>query len=53
LGEHFIAALCADFEAHGARVIVREDEPSVYLRVIARVVPPSMCCSSMRALSAR
>jgi hypothetical protein len=42
LGEHFIAALCADFEAHGARVIVREDEPSVYLRVIARVVPPSM-----------
>lgn len=44
LGEHFIAALCADFEAHGARVIerVREEEPSVYLRVIARVVPPSM-----------
>ena len=44
LGEHFIAALCADFEAHGARVIerVREEEPGVYLRVIARVVPPSM-----------
>ena len=44
LGEHFIAALCADFEAHGARVIarVREDQPGVYLRVIARVVPPAM-----------
>lgn len=44
LGEQFLAALCADFEAHGARVIerVREEEPGVYLRVIARVVPPSM-----------
>ena len=44
LGEQFIAALCADFEAHGTRVIarVREEEPAAYLRVIARIVPPAM-----------
>jgi hypothetical protein len=54
LGEHFIAALCADFEAHGARVIerVREDEPGVYLRVIARVVPPSMLLQHEGAVAA-
>ena len=54
LGEHFIAALCADFEAHGARVIerVREEEPSVYLRVIARVVPPSMLLQHEGAVAA-
>jgi hypothetical protein len=53
LGEHFIAALCADFEAHGARVIerVREEEPGVYLRVIARVVPPSMLLQREGAVS--
>jgi hypothetical protein len=44
LGEHFIAALCADFEAHGVDVItrVREDDPAVYLRVIAQVVPQTV-----------
>jgi hypothetical protein len=44
LGERFLAALCADFGEHGAEAIrrVREDEPGVYLRVIARVVPPAM-----------
>jgi hypothetical protein len=44
LGEAFISALCADFQAHGARVIerVREEEPGVYLRVIARIVPPAI-----------
>jgi hypothetical protein len=53
LGEHFIAALCADFEAHGPRVIerVREEEPGVYLRVIARVVPPSMLLPPEGAVS--
>ena len=44
LGEHFIAALCADFEAHGEGVIarVREEDPAVYLRVIAQIVPQSV-----------
>jgi hypothetical protein len=44
LGEHFIAALCADFERHGVDVItrVREDDPAVYLRVIAQVVPQTV-----------
>jgi hypothetical protein len=54
LGEHFVAALCVDFEAHGARAIerVREDEPGVYLRVIARVVPPSMLLQHESVVSA-
>lgn len=44
LNEQFIAALAADFEAHGVRVIerVREDEPGTYLRVIARFVPATV-----------
>ncbi len=44
LGEHFIAALCADFERHGVGAIarVREDDPAVYLRVIAQVVPQTV-----------
>ena len=44
LGEQFIAALAADFEAHGVRVIerVREEEPGTYLRVIARFVPATV-----------
>jgi hypothetical protein len=53
LGEQFIAALCADFEAHGVRVIerVREEEPSVYLRVIARIVPPALLVQHESAVS--
>jgi hypothetical protein len=53
LGEQFIAALCADFEAHGARVIerVREEEPAVYLRVIARIVPPALLMQHESAVS--
>lgn len=41
LGERFIAAMCADFEEHGASVIehVREEDPAVYLRVVAGLVP--------------
>jgi hypothetical protein len=44
LGEHFIAALCADFEKHGVKVIekVRKKDPAVYLRIIARVVPQTV-----------
>jgi hypothetical protein len=44
LGEHFIGALCADFETHGPDVItrVREKDPAVYLRVIASVVPQTI-----------
>jgi hypothetical protein len=50
LGEHFIAALCADFEEHGVSVIecVREDDPAVYLRVIAQVVPQTVLVSDAR-----
>lgn len=44
IGEHFIGALCADFEMYGVDVIarVREDDPAVYLRVIAQVVPQTV-----------
>lgn len=44
LSEQFIAALAADFEAHGVRAIerVREAEPGTYLRVIARFVPATV-----------
>jgi hypothetical protein len=44
LGEHFIATLCADFEAHGADVVarLREDDPAVYLRVVAQIVPQTV-----------
>lgn len=41
IGERFIAAMCADFEEHGQSVIerVREEDPAVYLRVVAGLVP--------------
>ena len=41
LGEKFIDALAADFEAHGAQVIVkvREECPSAYLRIVAGLLP--------------
>jgi hypothetical protein len=44
LSEQFIAALCADFEEHGVKVIarVRKKDPATYLRVIARLVPQSV-----------
>ena len=44
LGEQFVAALCADFERYGVDVIarVREDDPAVYLRVIAQAVPQAL-----------
>jgi hypothetical protein len=50
LGEHFIAALCVDFEEHGASVIerVREDDPAVYLRVVAQIVPQTVLVSDAR-----
>lgn len=41
LGEEFVAALYADFQEHGARVIsdVRERKPEVYLKVLASILP--------------
>jgi len=44
LGERFIAALYADFEAYGVDVItrVRDDDPAVYLRLVAQVVPQTV-----------
>lgn len=44
LGEEFLDALQADFEAHGAEVIVRvrEDRPHEYLKVIAGILPKEL-----------
>lgn len=41
LGEDFIHALAADFEANGTEVIekVRAEDPTQYLKVIASVIP--------------
>lgn len=41
LGEQFVEALQADFEAHGAETIVkvREEKPDQYLKVIASLLP--------------
>lgn len=41
LGEAFLAAMHADFQAHGQAVIVevRETNPSQYLKVIASILP--------------
>jgi hypothetical protein len=50
LGEHFIAALSADFEVHGDDVIrrVRDEDPAVYLRVIAQIVPQTVLLHEAR-----
>jgi len=50
LGEHLIAALCADFAEHGVGVIerVREDDPAVYLRIVAQIVPQTVLVSDAR-----
>lgn len=41
LGEAFIQALHADFEAHGEKVIeaVRKEKPAEYLKVVASLLP--------------
>ena len=41
LGEDFISALAADFEAHGEAVVrtVRQEKPDQYLKVIASLLP--------------
>lgn len=41
LGEAFVEALHADFDAHGAQVIadVREKDPAAYVRVVASLLP--------------
>lgn len=44
LGEQFVAALQADFEEHGAKVIeaVRKDRPQDYLKVLASILPKEL-----------
>jgi hypothetical protein len=41
LGELFVSHLYADWQAHGEAVIarVRDEEPAVYLRVVAGLLP--------------
>jgi hypothetical protein len=44
LGEAFVKAMHADFEAHGAKVIetVRVEKPDQYLKVIASILPKEL-----------
>jgi len=44
LGEHFITALQADWEEHGAAAIatVRQERPSDYLKVVASILPKEL-----------
>lgn len=44
LGEQFVAALQADFEAHGQEVIekVRTERPQDYLKVLASILPKEL-----------
>jgi Family of unknown function (DUF5681) len=44
LGEAFIAAMHADFETHGEKVVaqVREEKPDQYLKVIASILPKEL-----------
>ena len=44
LGEHFIAALHDDFQAHGVKAIeaVRVEKPHEYLKVIASILPKQL-----------
>jgi hypothetical protein len=50
LGEHFIAALCADFEAHGSDAIgrVRDEDPAVYVRIVAQIAPQAVLVENAR-----
>jgi hypothetical protein len=57
LGDDFVAALRADFRAHGAGVIakVRADKPDQYLKIVLSVLPgpkdPDAITNSLDALS--
>lgn len=44
LGEKFLAALCDDFGEHGVAAIqrVREENPSVYVKICASIIPKQM-----------
>jgi hypothetical protein len=44
LSEDFIAAMCADFEAHGVEAIetVRTERPQDYIKVIASILPKEL-----------
>ena len=41
VSEDFVAALCAEFEMHGAAAItqVREESPATFLKLVADLVP--------------
>ena len=49
LGEDFLAAVCADWAEHGARVLceVREKSPAIYLRVVASLVPQHLAIETI------
>ncbi len=53
LSEAFIAALCADFEEHGAETIarVREQDPVAYVRVVASLMPKEVKVDDARNLT--
>lgn len=44
LSEDFVAAMCADFDEHGADVIavVRAEKPADYLKIIASILPKEL-----------
>jgi hypothetical protein len=44
LGEAFLSAMHADFEAHGSEVIekVRVEKPDAYLKVVASILPKEL-----------
>lgn len=50
LGEDFLSALQADFEAHGPATIVkvREERPHEYLKVIAGILPKELNVNTSR-----
>ena len=50
LGEKFFAALCEDFEAHGAEVIaqVRREMPHLYVKIIADLMPKEVEADTKR-----
>jgi hypothetical protein len=53
LGEAFIEALVADFEADGAEAIVkcRKEKPDAYLKVIASILPKELKITNESDLS--
>lgn len=50
IDERFLDAMCEDFDLHGREVIarVRTDNPAVYLRVVARLLPAHLLVQEAR-----